>query len=122
LTNLSFHWRAAGRSRGSWDLEMDVNDLKPFDPADIDETLTRVVAHAGKTHLLFPYVNGIAAEPKYHSIGMVIAGSAATVRDFHELTLMARRVGEGAAWRIVFNTPWLVKPAEDGAAERKRRG
>jgi hypothetical protein len=102
---------------------MEANDLKPFDPADIDETLTRVVTHAGKTHLLFPYVSGITAEPKYHSIGMVIAGSAATVRDFHELTLMARRVGEGAAWRIVFNTPWLVKPAEDGGGpERKRRG
>ena len=102
---------------------MDMNDLKPFDPADIDETLTRVVAHAGKTHLLFPYVNGTAAEPKYNSLGMVIAGSAATVRDFHELTLKARRAGEGAAWRIAFNTPWLVKPSEDGGgSERKRRG
>ena len=100
---------------------MDMNDLKPFDPADIDETLTRVVTHAGKTHLLFPYVNGTATEPKYSSLGMVIAGSAATVRDFHELTLMARRAGEGAAWRIVFNTPWLVKPSEDGGSERKRR-
>jgi hypothetical protein len=99
-----------------------VNDLKPFDPADIDETLTRVVTHAGKTHLLFPYINGIASEPKYNSLGMAIAGSAATVRDFHELTLMARRAGEGAAWRIVFNTPWLVRPSEGGAnAQRKRR-
>jgi hypothetical protein len=101
---------------------MDVKDLKPFDPADIDETLTRVVTHAGKMHLLFPYVNGIAAEPRYNSLGMVIAGSAATVRDFHELTLMARRAGEGAVWRIVFNTPWLVKPEDGGDSERKRRG
>jgi hypothetical protein len=102
---------------------MDRNDLKPFDPADIDETLTRVVTHAGKTHLLFPYINGTAAEPKYQSIGMVIAGSAATVRDFHELTLMGKKVGEGAAWRIAFNTPWLVKHSLDGGgSERKRRG
>jgi hypothetical protein len=101
---------------------MDRNDLKPFDPADIDETLTRVVTHAGKTHLLFPYINGTAAEPKYQSIGMVIAASAATVRDFHELTLLAKRVGEGAAWCIVFNTPWLVMSAEDGGgSERQRR-
>jgi hypothetical protein len=101
---------------------MDMSDSKPFDPADIDETLTRVVAHGGKTHLLFPYINGIASEPKYSSIGMVIAGSAATVQDFHVLTSMARKVGEGAAWRIVFNTPWLVRPTEDGGgAERKRR-
>ena len=102
---------------------MDMNDSKPFDPADIDETLTRVVAHGGKTHLLFPYVNGMAGEPKYSSIGVVIAGFAATVQDFHLLTSMARKTGEGAVWRIVFNTPWLVRPTEDGGgAERKRRG
>jgi len=102
---------------------MDMSDSKAFDPADIDETLTRVVTHAGKTHLLFPYVNGIATEPKYSSIGMVIAGPAASVQDFQTLTVMARRTGDNAAWRIVFNTPWLVRPSEDGGgAERKRRG
>ena len=102
---------------------MDMSDSKPFDPADIDETLTRVVTHAGKTHLLFPYVDGIAGEPKYRSIGTVIAGSAATVQDFHALTSMVRKAGAGAAWRIVFNTPWLVRPTEDGgSSERQRRG
>jgi len=102
---------------------MDMNDSKPFDPADIDETLTRVVAHGGKTHLLFPYLDGITSEPKYGSIGIVIAGSAATVQDFHLLTTMARKAGEGASWRIVFNTPWLIRPTEDGGnAGRKRRG
>jgi hypothetical protein len=102
---------------------MVMSDSKTFDPADIDETLTRVVTHAGKTHLLFPYVDGIASEPKYDSIGMVIAGSAATVQDFHKLTSMARKAGEGAVWRIVFNTPWLVRPTEDDESpERKRRG
>ena len=100
---------------------MDMSDLKPFDPADIDETLTRVVTHAGKTHLLFPFVNGIGAEPKYNSIGMVIAGAAATLQDFQELTLRVKRAGEGAAWRIVFNTPWLIRQSEDGGSERNRR-
>jgi hypothetical protein len=102
---------------------MDMSDSKPFDPADIDETLTRIVTHGGKTHLLFPYVDGVATEPKYNSIGKVIAGPAATVQDFQALTLMAKRAGAGAAWRIVFNTPWLVQPSADGgSAERKRRG
>jgi hypothetical protein len=102
---------------------MDMNDSKPFDPADIDETLTRVVAHGGKTHLLFPFVNASTSEPEYSSIGIVIAGSVATVQDFHQLTSLARKAGEGAAWRIVFNTPWLVRPSEDGGStERKRRG
>jgi hypothetical protein len=102
---------------------MDMSDSKPFDPADIDETLTRVVTHAGKTHLLFPFINGMGAEPKYNSIGVLIAGSSASVKDFQSLTLMAKRAGEGAAWRIVFNTPWLIRPSEDaGGRERKRRG
>ena len=100
---------------------MDINDLKPFDPADVDETLTRVVVHGGKIHLLFPFVNGTGAEPQYNSIGMVIAGHAATVQDFQELTLKIKIAGEGAAWRIVFNTPWLIRPFEDGGAERERR-
>jgi hypothetical protein len=100
---------------------VDINDLKPFDPADVDETLTRVVVHGGKIHLLFPFVNGTGAEPQYNSIGMVIAGHAATVQDFQELTLKIKIAGEGAAWRIVFNTPWLIRPFEDGGAERERR-
>jgi hypothetical protein len=102
---------------------MDLNDLKPFDPADIDETLTRVVVHGGKTHLLFPYVEGIGAEPKYHSIGMQIAGPAATVQDFQELTVRVKKAGAAAVWRIVFNTPWLVPPSDDTrGAERLGRG
>lgn len=102
---------------------MDMSDSKPFDPADIDETLTRVVTHGGKSHLLFPYINGVAAEPKYNSIGTVIGASAATVQDFQALTLMVKRAGAGAVWRIVFNTPWLVRLSDDdGSAERKRRG
>lgn len=100
---------------------MHMNDLKPFDPGDIDETLTRVVVHAGKTHLLFPFVNGMGTEPKYNSIGMAIAGPAATIQDFQELTLRVRTAGEGAAWRIVFNTPWLIRPGEsDGGSQRRR--
>jgi hypothetical protein len=100
-----------------------MNNSKPFDPADIDETLTRVVTHGGRTHLLFPFINGLAAEPKYNSLGMMIAGYAASVQDFHALTLMVRKAGEGGMWRILFNTPWLVRHSEDGgSAERKRRG
>ena len=102
---------------------MDMSDSKAFDPADIDETLTRVVAHGAKTHLLFLYINGVNAEPKYSSIGMVIGGSSATVQDFHTLTQMIKRAGAGAVWRIVFNTPWLVRPSEEGGrSERKPRG
>jgi hypothetical protein len=99
-----------------------MTDLKPFQPADIDETLTRVVVHGDKTHLLFPFVNATGPEPKYNSIGMVIIGPAATVQDFQRFALLVEKAGEGAAWRIVFNTPWLVRiPEDDSAPQRVRR-
>jgi hypothetical protein len=101
---------------------MDVSDLKPFNPDDIDETLTRVVVHGEKTHLLFPFVNATGNEPKYNSIGMAIAGPAATVGDFRRLTSMVRQGGKGAVWRIVFNTPWLLRSGEaDQRSERRPR-
>lgn len=102
---------------------MDVNDLKPFDPADVDETLTRVVMHGGKTHLLFPFVHALSNAPKYNSIGLMIAGPAATVEDFHAMTSLVKRAGEGFLWRFVFNTPWLIsRPEEDSEQQRNRRG
>lgn len=98
---------------------MDINDLKPFDPSEVDETLTRVVAHGGNTYLLFPYVNATGAEPEYNSVGMAIAGSAATVQDFNEMTALLVKAGQGALWRIVFNTPWLISIAEEASAPQR---
>ncbi|HEX3912463.1 MAG TPA: hypothetical protein VHW71_03055 [Steroidobacteraceae bacterium] len=100
---------------------MDANDLKPFDPADIDETLTRVVVHGGKTHLLFPFVHAVGGAPKYNSIGMTLAGPAATIDDFQAMTLLVKRAGEGFLWRIVFNTPWLISRPEEGAEQQRER-
>jgi hypothetical protein len=94
---------------------MEIDDLKPFDPADVDETLTRVVEYNGKTHLLFPYVNATKKEPEYNSIGLVIAGATASVEDFHNLTALLRKSGQGLLWRIVFNTPWLIRISEENA-------
>jgi hypothetical protein len=100
---------------------MDIHDMKPFDPAEVDETLTRVIVHAGKTHLLFLFVNATRPIPEYKSVGMVIAGPAATVQDFHQLTALIQKAGKGALWRIVFNTPWLIEPSAEGSSERVRR-
>jgi hypothetical protein len=101
---------------------MDIEDLKPFDPTEVDETLTRVVVHGGKTHLLFPYINATGTEPEYKSLGIVIAGPAATVQDFHRLTALLQKAGQGVLWRIVFNTPWLIRNAEEGrGAQRAER-
>jgi hypothetical protein len=102
---------------------VEIDDLKPFDPAEVDETLTRVVAHNGKTYLLFPFVNAAKNAPEYNSIGTVITGNAATVQDFHNLTALLVKAGQGFLWRIVFNTPWLIRIADENAgpprAERR---
>lgn len=116
-------WRAASKSAVSPGFDVDANDLKQFDPDDLDETLTRVVVHSGKTHLLFPFVHAVGVAPKYNSIGMTIAGPSATVEDFQAMTSLVKRAGDGFLWRIVFNTPWLISRPEEGAEQpRNRRG
>ena len=56
-----------------------MDTLKPFDPDDIDESLTRIVTRGSDTYLLFPYLDALATLPKFNSIGRVIRGPAATV-------------------------------------------
>ena len=89
-----------------------MDNLKSFDPNDIDETLTRVVTHGGDSYLMFPYINAIGTAPKFNSITCVIDGPAATIDDFLALSAMVRLAGENAGWFISFNTPWLIGLSE----------
>jgi hypothetical protein len=91
-----------------------VTNLKPFDPNDVDETLTRVVMHRGRTHLLFPYVDALASAPKFNSIHCVIDGPAATVEDFTALAALIRLGRQQGEWFISFNTPWLMTADDAG--------
>jgi hypothetical protein len=61
---------------------------------------------------MFPYINAIGAIPKFNSVGCVIHGAAATVKDFQALSALVKHAGENAAWFISFNTPWLMHSAE----------
>ena len=105
-----------------------MGNFKSFDPAEIDETLTRVVTHSGATYLMFPYINAIGPTPKFNSISHLIRGSTATLKDFHALSALVTQAGENAAWFISFNTPWLMHPAEAekikqaGTIPRGKRG
>jgi hypothetical protein len=89
-----------------------MDNLKPFDPTDIDETLTRVVRHGGHIHLLFPYINGIGAVPHFESLSITIAAPVATVEDFSRLTTLVAKSRNGGEWVISFSTPWLVRAEE----------
>jgi hypothetical protein len=89
-----------------------MDNLKSFDPNDIDESLTRVVTHGGDSYLMFPYINAIGTAPKFKSITCVIDGPAATIDDFLALSAMVRLAGENAGWFISFNTPWLIGLSE----------
>jgi hypothetical protein len=98
---------------------MEIDDLKPFDPSEVDETISRVVLHNGNNHLLFPFVNATGDVPEYNSVGIAIAGTVATVQDFHNLTALLVKRGQGFLWRIVFNTPWLVRISEESLGPQR---
>ena len=98
-----------------------MNTFKPFDPDEIDETLTRVVTHGANTYLMFPYIDAIGAEPKFNSISCIIDGPAATVDDFLTLSAAVRKVGENAKWLISFNTLWLMPISEALALTQRQR-
>lgn len=89
-----------------------MTNLKPFDPNDVDETLTRVVTHRGVTHLLFPYVDALDSAPRFNSIHRVIDGPAATIEDFAALCELIGESRQQGEWFISFNTPWLMTAAE----------
>ncbi len=89
-----------------------MNNLKPFDPNDIDETLTRVVTHGRSTYLMFPYINALGPAPRFNSISGVIAGPTATIADFAALSSLVKKTPETGEWFMSFNTPWLITPSE----------
>jgi hypothetical protein len=89
-----------------------MDNLKPLDLRDIDETLTRVVTHGGNTYLMFPYISAIDPVPHFDSVGIVIAASAATVEDFTKLSELVKKSGSGGEWLISFSTPWLLRTEE----------
>jgi hypothetical protein len=91
---------------------MEMENRKPFNPKDIDETLTRVVAHGGDIYLMFPYINAVGISPKFNSISHVIRGPTATKEDLLALSSLVMQAGEQAEWFISFNTPWLIRHAE----------
>ena len=95
-----------------------MGNFKAFDPADIDETLTRVITHGGATYLMFPYIHAIGPIPRFSSIGYVIRGPAPTVQDIQALSSLINKAGQNAEWFMSFNTPWLMHPAEAEKAKQ----
>lgn len=89
-----------------------MDNLKPFDVRDIDETLTRVVNHGGNTYLMFPYISAIDAVPHFDSVSIVIAAPAATLEDFSKLSALVKKSATKGEWFISFSTPWLVRAEE----------
>jgi hypothetical protein len=97
-----------------------MENRKPFNPMDIDESLTRLIAHGGHSYLMLPYINAIGMTPKFNSISVVIHGPTATIEDYASLSAQAKRAAESAEWFISFNTPWLITPAEAETIRQRR--
>jgi hypothetical protein len=99
-----------------------MENRKPFNPMDIDESLTRLISHGGHTYLMFPYINAIGMTPKFNSIGFVINGATATIDDYAALSTLAKQTADRAEWFISFNTPWLITLAEAETIRQRRFG
>jgi hypothetical protein len=99
-----------------------MENRKPFNPTDIDESLTRLISHDGHTYLMFPYINAIGMTPKFNSIGFVINGASATIDDYAALSTLAKQTADRAEWFISFNTPWLITAAEAETIRQRRVG
>src|SRR5260370_5745792 len=97
-----------------------MENRKPFDPMDIDESLTRLITHDGHSYLMLPYINATGMTPKFNSIGRVIGGSSATVEDYAALSAQAKQAADRAEWFISFNTPWLITPEEADTIRQRR--
>jgi hypothetical protein len=96
-----------------------MDNFKPFDPNDIDESLTRVVAHGGHRYLLFPHINATGTIPKFNSISYVIGRAAPAIADFLALSELVRQAEKNAKWLISFNTPWLIPLSEIADIEQR---
>ncbi len=98
-----------------------MDNLKPFDPQDIDESLLKIVMHGGQHYALFPYVDALGAAPEYRSVRHQIGRDTISVRELDELSALIRRRGENALWFISFSTPWLISAAEVENLRQKSR-
>jgi hypothetical protein len=97
-----------------------MSNRKPFDPADADETLTRVIDYGGRTYLLFPYIEATGSQPRFTSIQCLIKGPAATPQDFEHLATLIGKAAQQAEWFITFSTPWLLGSAEAQREAKER--
>jgi hypothetical protein len=96
-----------------------MNNLKPFSPEDIDESLVKLVAFADKRFLLFPFIDATGAAPEYRSLGYPTDHNAIRVEDLTEMTSRMKRRAEGAVWYILFSTPWLLRTSDADAAQKR---
>jgi hypothetical protein len=88
-----------------------MDNLKPFDPKDIDESLLRLVSYGGVHYVLFPYVDVTGAAPEFRSVRRRIDGEQLTRLDLAEMAAAVKRHGAAAEWFIQFSTPWLIGAA-----------
>jgi hypothetical protein len=99
-----------------------MDNLKPFDPADIDESLLRIVSHGGRRYALFPYVDATGAAPEFKSVRHLIDRDQITLNELSELSALVKRRGENAEWFLQFNTPWLVNRSDVENARQNQTG
>lgn len=96
-----------------------MDNLKPFDPRDLDASLIRLVGFGGKHYALFPFVDATGPLPEFRSVRLLIREPAISARELAELAVLAKRRGENATWFIQFSTPWLLGKTDANHTEQR---
>lgn len=99
-----------------------MNNVKIFNPEDIDESLVKLVAFADKRFLLFPFIDATGAAPEYRSLGYPTEHNTIRIEDLTEMAARMKRRAEAAVWYILFSTPWLLRHADADAAQKRSPG
>ena len=98
-----------------------MSSFKPLRPEDIDETLVKLIEFSNQRYVLLPFVDATGTAPEFRSLGHPTHHPAVRVQDLDALSTAMRGREQGAAWFILFSTPWLLRQS-DGDAIRKTAG
>ena len=95
-----------------------MSNFKPLRPEDIDESLVKLVEFSGHCHVLLPFIDATGAAPEFKSLGHSTLHRSVRMEDLDALTKTMRGHQRAGAWFILFNTPWLLRQADAGAAQK----
>jgi hypothetical protein len=95
-----------------------MSNFKPLRPEDLDESIVKLVEFSGRHHVLLPFMDATGAAPECRSLGHATEHRSIRIEDLHALAKAMKGSQQGAAWFILFNTPWLLRQSDADAMQK----